>query len=163
MTNPATGRMHPGSLSPARGATRRGRYLGRGRSSGHGKTSGRGQKGQFSRTGAKRRPGFVGGDLPLMMKVPKRGFVSPFKIRYRLVSVGALDKAFEADAEVTPGALVRKGLLATDKPAVKVLGDGEITKAMKVKCHAFSESAMKKIAAAGGNPTVIALKGKSEG
>jgi len=150
--------MHPGNLSPARGSTRRGRYLGRGRSSGHGKTSGRGQKGQFSRTGAKRRPGFVGGDLPLMLRIPKRGFVNPFKTRYRLVSVASLDGAFEANAEVTPGALVKRGVLTTARPAVKVLGDGEMTKALNVKCHAFSESAKRKIAAAGGTATVIAFR-----
>ena len=147
--------MHPGSLKPARGSTRRGRYLGRGRASGHGKTSGRGQKGQFSRTGARRRPGFVGGDLPLMLKIPKRGFVSPFKIRYRLVNLASLERAFEANAEVTVEALVGKGIVATPRSAVKVLGDGEITKALNVKCHAFSESAKRKIAAAGGTTTVV--------
>ena len=146
---------HPGGLSPAKGSTRRGRYLGRGRASGHGKTSGRGFKGQFSRTGAKRRPGFRGGDLPLVLKIPKRGFVSPFKINYQVVNVSALEAAFQAGATVTPAVLVQVGVLSTQKPAVKILGDGAITKALKISAHAFTESAKKKIAAAGGSATTL--------
>jgi large subunit ribosomal protein L15 len=152
---------HPGSLSPARGSTRRGRYLGRGRSSGHGKTSSRGMKGQFSRTGAKRRPGFVGGDIPLILKMPKRGFVSPFKVRYRLVNVGALENAFESNAEVTPAALVERGLISTERPAVKILGDGSLSKSLKVSAHAFSGPAKEKIAAAGGTCALLRVRGAS--
>ncbi len=152
--------LHPGALTPAKGSTRRGRYLGRGRSSGHGKTSGRGQKGQFSRTGSKRRPGFIGGDLPIWMKIPKRGFVSPFKIRYRLVNVADLEKCFEPNSEVTPDSLVKKGLLTGRRGVVKVLGGGELTKPLKVTSHAFSESAKRKISAAGGAVTVLAPRGE---
>jgi len=146
---------HPGGLSPAKGSTKRGRYLGRGRSSGHGKTSGRGFKGQFSRTGAKRRPGFRGGDLPLVLKIPKRGFTSPFKINYQVVNVSDLEAAFQAGATVTPAVLVQAGVLSTMKPAVKVLGDGAITKALNISAHAFTASAKKKIAAAGGSSTTL--------
>jgi large subunit ribosomal protein L15 len=146
---------HPGGLSPAKGSTKRGRYLGRGRASGHGKTSGRGFKGQFSRTGAKRRPGFRGGDLPLVLKIPKRGFLNPFKIDYQVVNVSDLEAAFSAGATVDPAALVKAGVLSTRKPAVKVLGDGAITKALTVSAHAFTESAKKKIAAAGGSTTTL--------
>ncbi len=148
--------LHPGNLSPAPGSRRRGRYLGRGRSSGHGKTSGRGIKGQFSRTGSDRRPGFVGGDLPFILRVPKRGFVSPFKIAYRVVNLSELEAGFAAGAEVTPRALVEGGVLSTDKPAVKILGDGVLTKLLHVSAHAFSGPARKKIEAAGGTCTVLA-------
>jgi len=146
---------HPGGLSPAKGSTKRGRYLGRGRASGHGKTSGRGFKGQFSRTGSKRRPGFRGGDLPLVLKIPKRGFTNTFKIDYQVVNISDLDKAFDAGAVVDPSSLVKAGVLSTQKPAVKILGDGAITKALKVTAHAFTESAKKKIAAAGGSSTTL--------
>ena len=153
MSEPMGG--HPGGLSPAKGSTRRGRYLGRGRASGHGKTSGPGFKGQFSRTGAKRRPGFRGGDLPLVLKIPKRGFTNPFKIKYQVVNVADLESAFAAGAAVDPDALVKAGILSTAKPAVKVLGDGALTKALKVAAHAFTESAKQKIAAAGGSTTTL--------
>ena len=86
-----------GSLRPAAGSVKRGRYLGRGRSSGHGKTSGRGIKGQMARTGAKRRRGFPGGDVRAVMRIPKRGFVSPFKIRYRVVNLDQLAAALFDD------------------------------------------------------------------
>jgi len=146
---------HPGSLMPARGSHRRGRYLGRGRASGHGKTSGRGFKGQMSRTGSDRRPGFMGGNLPLMLRIPKRGFVSPFKVHYRLVQVGDLEQAFEAGSEITPAELVTRGLIARERPGVKVLGTGDLKKPLKVSAHAFSESARAKITAAGGTCTVL--------
>jgi large subunit ribosomal protein L15 len=146
---------HPGSLAPAAGSHHRGRYLGRGRASGHGKTSGRGFKGQMSRTGSDRRPGFLGGNLPLMLRIPKRGFVSPFKVRLRLVQVGDLERAFEAGAEITPAALVTAGLIARERPGVKILGTGDLKKALKVSAHAFSESARAKITAAGGACTVL--------
>lgn len=147
--------LHPGTLRPAPGATRRGRYLGRGRSSGHGKTSGRGFKGQFSRTGSDRRPGFMGGNLPLLLRIPKRGFVSPFKVRARVVALGDLAAAFADGAEATPESMVERGLLTTIRPAVKVLGDGDVTKALKVSAHAFSASAREKIVKAGGTCTVL--------
>jgi large subunit ribosomal protein L15 len=144
-----------GSLKPARGSARRGRYLGRGRSSGHGKTSGRGIKGQMSRTGADRRPGFSGGNIPNMMRIPKRGFVSPFKIKYRIVNIEQLGAEFPAGAEVTPESMLEKGLVSSVKPAIKVLGSGEVKVALKVKAHAFSEEARKKLEAAGGSCTVV--------
>ena len=153
-----TAPLHPGSLAPAPGSRRRGRYLGRGRSSGHGKTSGRGIKGQFSRTGSDRRPGFAGGDLPFILRIPKRGFVSPFKIDYRVVNLQALEAAFASGAAVTPEAMVERGVLSTPRPAVKVLGDGELTKALAVSAHAFSASARRKIEAAGGTCTLIATR-----
>jgi large subunit ribosomal protein L15 len=97
----------------------------------------------------------MGGNLPVMLRIPKRGFLSPFKVHYRLVRVGDLEKAFEAGAEVTPAALVVHGLIAREKPGVKVLGDGALAKTLKVSAHAFSESARAKITAAGGICTVL--------
>lgn len=153
-----SGAAHPGSLKPAHGATRRGRYVGRGRASGHGKTSGRGIKGQFSRSGSGRRPGFVGGDLPFWMRLPKRGFYAPGKVYLRLVNLWQLDNCFEAGAEVTPQALLEKGLIHSAKPGVKILGEGELKKALKVSAHAFSAGARKTIEAAGGTCTVLKLE-----
>jgi len=152
---------HPGNLTPAPGSRRRGRYVGRGRSSGHGKTSGRGIKGQMSRTGAKRRPGFVGGDIPMFMRLPKRGFFAPGKVHYRLVNLWQLDNAFESGAEITPQAMMEKGLVSTLNPGVKVLGEGDIAKALKVSAHAFSKSAEEKIKAAGGTCTILGAKPES--
>lgn len=153
-----SGPAHPGSLKPAHGATRRGRYVGRGESSGHGKTSGRGIKGQMSRSGSGRRPGFVGGDLPFWMRLPKRGFYAPGKVHYRLVNLWQLDNCFEAGAEVTPQAMLEKGLISGLKPGVKILGEGELKKALKVSAHAFSGGAREKITAAGGACTVLELE-----
>ena len=97
----------------------------------------------------------MGGNLPLMLRIPKRGFVSPFKVRLRLVQVGDLDRLFEAGAEVTPEVLVERGLISRESPGVKVLGNGGLSKALKVSAHAFSESARAKITAAGGSCTVL--------
>lgn len=146
---------HPGSLAPARGARRRGRYLGRGRSSGHGKTSGRGVKGQFSRTGADRRPGFNGGNLPYLLRIPKRGFVNPFRTRYLHVNLADLEQAFSANDSVTPSSLAERGVLKAAGALIKVLGDGQISKPLSVSAHAFSRSAREKIAAAGGTCSVL--------
>ena len=158
------GDMHPGSLHKAPGSTRRGRYLGRGRASGHGKTSGRGIKGQFSRSGAKRRPGGAGvgtgGDIPPFMRIPKRGFYAPGKIHWREVNLYQIAEAFEAGVEVNPEAMMEKGLVSTLRPGVKVLGTGELTKAFKITAHAFSGSAKEKIEKAGGTCTLIGEAGK---
>jgi large subunit ribosomal protein L15 len=97
----------------------------------------------------------MGGNLPLILRIPKRGFVSPFKVRLRLVQVADLEAAFEAGAEVTPASLASKGLVSSERPGVKILGTGEIKKALKVSAHAFSESAKAKITAAGGTCTVL--------
>jgi len=157
MTGP--GQFHLGSLKPASGSTRRGHYLGRGRSSGHGKTSGRGIKGQMARTGADRRPGFSGGNIPMMMRIPKRGFVSPFKVDYRIINVAQLAEVFSAGAEAGPEAMREKGLISSVRPGVKVLGSGEIKVALKVSAHGFSGEARRKIEAAGGTCTMLEGRG----
>ncbi len=148
-------RVHSGSLSPAHGSRRRGRYLGRGRATGHGKTSGRGMKGQFARSGSRRRPGFMGGNLPFILRIPKRGFNQPLGRDYSVVNVSDLDSAYSAGEPVTPKSLVEKGMVGSARAAVKVLGDGGISKPLKVSAHAFSRSAREKIEAAGGECSVI--------
>jgi large subunit ribosomal protein L15 len=109
----------------------------------------------MSRTGSGRRPGFVGGDIPMFMRLPKRGFFAPGHINYRLVNLWQLDNAFEAGTEVTPEAMMEKGLVSTLRPGVKVLGEGDLAKSLKVSAHAFSESAQEKIKAAGGTCTIL--------
>ncbi len=142
-------------LQPHPGATKERKRVGRGIGSGHGKTCGRGHKGQKSRSGDRKMPPwFEGGQTPLHMRVPKRGFTNPNRVEYTPVNVGVLDKLFEDGAEVTPEALAEKGL-CSKKDLVKILGDGEITKKLKVKAHAFSKTAKEKIEKAGGTCEVI--------
>lgn len=142
-------------LQPHPGATKERKRVGRGIGSGHGKTCGRGHKGQKSRSGDRKMPPwFEGGQTPLHMRVPKRGFTNPNRVEYTPVNVGVLDKLFEEGAEVTPETLAEKGL-CSKKDLVKILGDGEITKKLKVKAHAFSKTAKEKIEKAGGTCEVI--------
>ncbi len=131
--------------------TRPAKRLGQGHGSGKGTTAGRGQKGQKSRRGVRIRPGFEGGQLPLIKRLPHlRGFTNPFRIEYQPVGVGDLDRKFETGAEVTPEALFMAGLIRKKSMPVKVLGQGEITKSFVVKAHRFSASARQKIEAAKG-------------
>ncbi len=134
-------------LKPAPGSTRARKRLGRGRGSGTGKTSGRGHKGQKSRSGYSRRLGFEGGQMPLIRRVPKRGFTNIFRKEYAVINLRDLD-GFEG--EVTPESLRDRGLVRRGRP-VKILGDGEITAAVQVKAHRFSRVAREKIEAAGGS------------
>lgn len=138
-------------LSPAKGSKRSRKRIGRGPGSGTGKTAGRGHKGQRSRAGYSQRLGFEGGQMPLIRRVPKRGFTNIFKTRYQVVNLSSLN---ELSGEVTPGVLVEKGLVRPGH-LVKVLGDGEISGALKVQAHKFSASARAKIEAAGGTCEVL--------
>ncbi len=134
-------------LSPAKGSKHSKKRVGRGPGSGLGKTAGRGEKGQKSRSGHRRRPGFEGGQMPLVRRVPKRGFTNIFRAEYAVVNVGALAKLEEG--QVGPEALTARGLVRPGQ-RVKVLGNGEIHKAVAVSAHKFSQSARAKIEAAGG-------------
>lgn len=137
------------------GARRRKIRVGRGESSGHGKTSGRGHKGQHSRAGSGRRLRFEGGQMPLIRRLPKVGFQSPGRIEYQPVNVGQLD-VFEAGSVVDPAALRARGLArGPSRMRIKVLGEGELTKPLTVRAHAFSRSAAAKIAAAGGTAETV--------
>jgi len=142
-------------LKPSFGATHRKKRVGRGIGSGHGKTSTRGHKGQKSRRGYGDLPAFFeGGQTPFIMRIPKRGFKNPNKKEYEIVNIKALEEKFEPNSEVTPESLKEKGLIRCTE-AVKILGDGEITKPLTVKAHKFSKSAEEKIKAAGGTVEVI--------
>ena len=136
------------SLSNEPGARKTAKRRGRGRASGLGKTSGRGNKGQFSRKGHKSKLGFEGGQMPLLRRMPKRGFKNPTRCPFFAVNVAKLEKIFDAGATVTPDILREKGL--ADGCRIKILGTGDIAKALTVKAHAFSASAKAKIEAAGG-------------
>ncbi len=135
------------------GAHQRKRILGRGPSSGHGKTSTRGSKGQTSRAGRDMYLGFEGGQTPLIRRIPKRGFVSTFRKEYQIVNLGDLKRA--KAGEINPEALEKIGLIKDKNKLVKILGEGELKEALKVKAHAFSRSAQEKIKTAGGTFEVI--------
>ena len=138
-------------LAPAPGSTRARRRVGRGIAGRRGKTAGRGTKGQGARNNIK--PGFEGGQLPLAQRIPKlKGFKNPFRVEYVVVNLDAL-QSFDG-AEVTPEALRAKGLVHKHG-LVKVLGNGELARAVKVSAHAFSKSAQEAITAAGGSVTVL--------
>ena len=141
-------------LHPAFGSTKEAKRIGRGHGSGNGKTAGKGHKGQKARAGRGMRPGFEGGQMPLQRRVPKRGFNNIFATKFAIVNVSDLE-AFEANAVVDAEALQAKGLIKKTYDGVKVLGNGNLSKAVTVKASAFSESAKSKIEAAGGKAEVI--------
>ena len=141
-------------LKPAVGATTAPKRLGRGTGSGLGKTSGKGHKGAKARSGGGKRPGFEGGQMPLTMRLPKRGFTNKWRVEYATVNVERLN-IFEDGATVTPVELVESGILKNVQDGVKILGNGEITKKLTVKATKFSETAKEKIEAAGGKAEVF--------
>ena len=136
-------------LSPAQGSAKAAWRKGRGPGSGNGKTAGKGHKGQNARSGGGVRPGFEGGQLPLYRKLPKRGFTNRFAVHYAIVNVSALN-VFENGAVVDMEALKAAKLVRKELDGVKILGEGELTKALTVKATIFSASAKEKIEAAGG-------------
>ena len=142
-------------LSPAAGSTKERKRIGRGPASGQGKTAGPGHKGQKARAGRGMQIGFEGGQMPLQRRIPKRGFNNIFATEMAIVNVAALDKAYEAGATVTVDSLIEKGLIKKALDGVKVLGHGELSKALTVQANAFSESAKQKIEAAGGKTEVL--------
>ena len=143
--------MRLGELSPAMGATTAKKRLGRGIGSGLGKTSGKGHKGQWARSGGGVRPGFEGGQMPLIRRVPKRGFNNHFRKVYSIVNLSVLE-GFEANTVIDMDMLNEKGLIKVVKGSVglKVLGNGTLTKALTVKAACFSASAKEAIEKAGG-------------
>mgnify|MGYP003574468476 CR=1 len=138
---------------------KRGRRIGRGTGSGYGKTAARGHKGQKSRAGYSRKPVFQGGAMPLVRRVPKRGFNNKFALTVEILNVSDLEQAFEAGDEVTFETLRAKSLAKHQFDELKILGDGELTKKLTVSAHRFSASAREKITQAGGE--VIVLAGKT--
>ena len=141
-------------LSPAFGSVKEAKRIGRGHGSGNGKTAGKGHKGQKARAGRGMRAGFEGGQMPLQRRVPKRGFNNIFATKFAIVNVSDLE-VFEAGAVIDTQALQEKGLVKKIYDGVKVLGNGNLSKAVTVKASAFSESAKSKIESAGGKAEVI--------
>jgi large subunit ribosomal protein L15 len=129
--------------------------LGRGTGSGLGKTAGKGHKGQRSRPGYNALSVFEGGQMPLVRRIPKRGFHNQFALEVAAVNVGDLQRRFEANEEVSPATLKARGLVKGQYDLLKILGDGELTKALKISAHKFSASAKEKIEKAGGQITVL--------
>jgi large subunit ribosomal protein L15 len=141
--------MEINSLKPVPGSTRNRKRIGRGTGSGHGKTATKGHKGQKARSGGSIKPGFEGGQMPMQRRLPKRGFNPLARKEFAVVNLGQLDM-FPADSVVDVEALLKSGLVSKVRDGVKVLADGELTKALTVKAHKFSASAKEKIVAAGG-------------
>jgi len=149
-------RLH--DLKPRPGAKHRRKRLGQGESSGHGKTSGRGGKGQTARSGSSIRIGFEGGQMPLIRRIPKRGFNNAlFARQFVAVNVGELNQ-FEEGARVNEAAMRAAGLANGPADGVKILGDGELSRKLTVSAHAFSASAKAKIEAKGGACEVVGRK-----
>lgn len=142
-------------LQPALGSTKKAYRKGRGAGSGNGKTAGRGHKGQWARSGGGVRPGFEGGQMPLARRLPKRGFNNIFATKYANVKISDLEAKFEAGSVVDTKALVEAGIIKKSLDGIKVLGNGELTKALTVQAAAFTASAKEKIEKAGGKAEVI--------
>ncbi len=141
-------------LKPAPGSKKKKKRVGRGIGSGHGKTSTRGHKGQKARSGGAKGPGFEGGQMPLQRRLPKRGFTnSPFRKEYAIVNLRDLER-LSLD-EITPEILLEKGVIKDLKDGLKILGDGSITRPVKIKAHAFSRSAIERLKAVGATFEVI--------
>jgi large subunit ribosomal protein L15 len=142
-------------LHPAPGAKRQRKRVGRGPGSGNGKTAGRGHKGQKSRSGYSRRYGFEGGQMPLVRRIPKRGFTNIFRVEFQVVNFRDLERVFSEGDTVSPESLIEKGLVRGGKRPVKVLADGDLSKKLIVQAHKFSGSARAGIEKAGGSCEVV--------
>jgi len=143
------------SLSPARGATKRRKRIGRGPGSGNGKTAGRGHKGRGARSGGNTPAGYEGGQMPLQRRLPKHGFRNPFRVEFAIVNLAQLERHFEPGSTVDADALRASGLVRNLRCPIKILGDGTVTKAFTVKAHKFSAAAKQRLEAAGGTAEVI--------
>jgi large subunit ribosomal protein L15 len=145
-----------GDLRPPPGAKKRPKRVGRGHGSGHGGRSGRGDKGQLSRAGGGKGPGFEGGQNPMLKRIPKRGFNNEnFRIEYEVVNVACLQEKFDDGARVDAAALAKARLITGPAALVKILGTGELTKKLTVAAKKFSKSAAEKIAQAGGSVELV--------
>ena len=147
------------TIQPAIGSNTPSKRLGRGIGSGLGKTSGKGHKGQWARSGGGVRPGFEGGQMPLQRRLPKRGFKNYlFKVEYEVINIARLVAAFEGKSEISLDDIYDRGLCPFGAP-VKILGEGELSAAIKVEAHKFSQSAADKIRAAGGEVKELEVEG----
>lgn len=153
----ATASLH--KLRFAKGSRKKVKRIARGQGSGHGGTSTRGHKGEGARSGTHFRPWFEGGQMPLIRRVPKFGFHSPFRVEFQIVNVSTLEKLVEAgafpDGKVGPETLYSAGAVSKKRVPVKILGEGEIKTKLEVSAHAFSKSAVQKIETAGGKTVTL--------
>ena len=149
-------------LKPAYGSRHRRKIIGRGEGSGHGGSSTRGRKGQTARSGDGKMTGFEGGQMPLLRRIPKRGFNNRRRVNNEIVNLDLLEASFESGAEITPEKLVEMGILHDTSP-LKILGNGELKKSFTIKAHLFSKSAEEKIKAAGGKIEKIVKITKGHG
>jgi large subunit ribosomal protein L15 len=140
-------------VSP-KGANKKRKLLGRGSGSGHGKTSGRGHKGQNARSGRSTRLGFEGGQMPLVRRIPKRGFTSKTRREFQIVNLKDLQRIKE-NTIITPEFLKEKGLIKNTQGWVKILGAGELNRPLTIKAHSFSKSAQDKIKSIGGRIEIV--------
>jgi large subunit ribosomal protein L15 len=145
--------MNLSSLKPPAGSTKKRKRIGRGPGSGTGTTAGRGENGQRSRSGFSRRYGFEGGQMPLVRRVPKRGFHNAFRKEFVVLNLDRLNEL--EGSEFTPALLMANRVIRNLRSGLKVLGDGEITRAINVSAHRISKTAQEKIEAAGGKVTLI--------
>lgn len=142
-------------LTPAAGSTKKAKRIGRGMGSGHGRTATKGHKGQKARSGSGKGPVFEGGQTPLARRLPKRGFKNfDFRRDYAVLNLSDLDKLTGIDV-VTPEMLIESRIIKDPKSGIKILGGGALSRAITVKAHAFSSSAVEKIKAAGGTAEVL--------
>ena len=145
--------MNLSTLKPPPGQKRARRRVGRGMGSGHGKTSTRGSKGQHAGTGFSQKRGFEGGQMPLHRRLPKRGFTNIFKKQYAVINLGRIEKL--DGNHFTAESLIQVGAVRNGRDGIKILGTGELTRKITIEAHLFSESALKKIQAAGGEAKII--------
>jgi len=145
--------MNLSNLKPAQGSRKDRKRVGRGPGSGHGKTAGRGSKGQLSGSGYSRKRGFEGGQMPLIRRIPKRGFTNIFRTEFTVVNLDRLAKIRKED--IGPKDMAASGLIKNEMERVKVLGQGDLASAKTIHAHQFSASAAKKIEAKGGKAVVI--------
>ena len=143
------------NLKPAKGSTHKKKRIGRGPGSGLGKTAGKGHKGQKSRSGYSSRPRFEGGQMPLQRRLPKRGFTNIFKKEWIEISLAKIEASFNVGDEVTPEILHERGLIKKAKHDLVILGNGDVTKSLKISAHRFTKTAKDKIEKAGGSATQI--------
>ena len=148
--------MNLSGIKPPAGQVKGRKRVGRGMGSGHGKTSTRGHKGQAAGTGFTQKRGFEGGQMPLHRRLPKRGFTNIFKKQFAIINLGRLEKM--EDSTFTPDSLQAAGVIHKIHDGLKVLGTGQLSRAITVEAHHFSKSALDKIQAAGGTATVIGAK-----
>lgn len=147
------------ALHPPKGAVKKGKRRGQGEGSGNGRQGGRGHKGQHSRSGFSRKLAFEGGQMPLVRRIPKRGFTNIHRVEFAEINVDRIQELGEK--VINPEVLLSKGVIKNLKSPVKILGNGEIKLAVSIKAHAFTKSAVAKIEAAGGKVEVISAQAET--